>query len=636
LLSQPAFAAYNATAVVSEQASTPTASTTLQSAATANGNGTALTTSGYAWATLTVNCVSCSGGTTVNFEGTQDGTNYAPLNAVQAGGSTVSGSTTASGVTIWNVPVADYQNIRTRISGYSAGTVTVTATAVPQSGGDRIVKLDASSVNSTFGGAFPSAGSAIGVKNGTSLVALAGDANGNADTDIHGNAGATLDGTMAAGTAPTNGLGILGQFNSSTGLGTALTAGQTAAIQTDANGRTLVSPSGLTIAQGSATSGQTGDLIMGAATSAAPSYTTAQSDPLSLTLAGGLRSDLSSVGGTGAAALSDALGNPTAFAFGSYSLGWDSTNSVWRRVQVDAGTGTLKVDGSGATQPISGSVTANQGGAPWANNITQWDSTALGAPSAYGTSPGAVNVPGVNAYVTNAPTVNAGSGFTSSDNSAFTAGTSSGSNINCVYQSSPSALTSGNSGTAGCDQYRDLHVTATDSAGQPLLDKSAYRISGGPVSSFATSPTDWVVLTGSSTKTVRITNVTVCGLATTATSQPVEIVKRSTADSAGTSTTPSITPLDSGDAAATAAAAVYTANPTVGTQVGSPVDTFYLNLGATGSAGCASLDFGTRNDQALVLRGTSQQAAIDLAGTTVPSGTNLTYRVEWTEGGTSD
>lgn len=43
-----------------------------------------------------------------------------------------------------------------------------------------------------------------------------------------------------------------------------------------------------------------------------------------------------------------------------------------------------------------------------AGNITQVDGTALGAPSAYGTSPGAVNVPGVNAYVTNTPTVEPG------------------------------------------------------------------------------------------------------------------------------------------------------------------------------------------------------------------------------------
>jgi hypothetical protein len=38
-------------------------------------------------------------------------------------------------------------------------------------------------------------------------------------------------------------------------------------------------------------------------------------------------------------------------------------------------------------------------------NLATVDGTALGAPSAYGTSPGAVNVPGVNAFITNSPAV---------------------------------------------------------------------------------------------------------------------------------------------------------------------------------------------------------------------------------------
>lgn len=46
-----------------------------------------------------------------------------------------------------------------------------------------------------------------------------------------------------------------------------------------------------------------------------------------------------------------------------------------------------------------GSVT--QGTTPWVDDITQWANVALGAPSNYGTSPGAVAVPGVNAFVTN-------------------------------------------------------------------------------------------------------------------------------------------------------------------------------------------------------------------------------------------
>lgn len=49
----------------------------------------------------------------------------------------------------------------------------------------------------------------------------------------------------------------------------------------------------LTLAQASTTSGQTGPLIQGAVTTASPSYTTAQTSPLSLTTAGALRTDSS-------------------------------------------------------------------------------------------------------------------------------------------------------------------------------------------------------------------------------------------------------------------------------------------------------------------------------------------------------
>ena len=86
----------------------------------------------------------------------------------------------------------------------------------------------------------------------------------------------------------------------------------------------------LTLAQGSTTSGETGPLIQGAVTTAAPTYSTSTTNPLSLTTAGALR-----------------------------------------------------VDGSATTQPVSGTVTANQGTAnatPWNQNISQFGgtSTSLG------------------------------------------------------------------------------------------------------------------------------------------------------------------------------------------------------------------------------------------------------------------
>ena len=64
-----------------------------------------------------------------------------------------------------------------------------------------------------------------------------------------------------------------------------------------------------------------------------------------------------------------------------------------------------------STYPTAGTISLSfsPGPAPSSGtsgvNITQVDGTNLGAPSNYGTSPGAVSVPGVNAYVTDFPAV---------------------------------------------------------------------------------------------------------------------------------------------------------------------------------------------------------------------------------------
>lgn len=109
---------------------------TMQNAATANGNGTVLAVANYSSAFVNVNCsVACSGGTTINFEFTDStGTFFSLLAFPIAGGAQVTTATT-SGQFI--IPLnAGMVSIRARISGYSAGTITVTgiASASPMSG----------------------------------------------------------------------------------------------------------------------------------------------------------------------------------------------------------------------------------------------------------------------------------------------------------------------------------------------------------------------------------------------------------------------------------------------------------------------------------------------------------------------
>ena len=160
---------------------------------------------------------------------------------------------------------------------------------------------------------------------------------------------------------------------------------------------------------------------------------------------------------------------------------------------------------------------------------------------------------------------------------------------------------------------------------------TSFRYAVGPVSTFAAGPTDWIVLTGAAGKVVKLTNITCSGTANSSASLDLILVKRSTADSGGTSAT--VTPVNLGATTLTAASslAVYTVNPTLGTAVAN-IDAQKLNVGPPGSAGFMSLDFGTRPQAvAPVLRGTSQQLALNLNGGTVPVGLSLDCRLEITE-----
>lgn len=158
--------------------------------------------------------------------------------------------------------------------------------------------------------------------------------------------GVAVTGTLAAGAAPTSGFPFLCEYLSG---GITLTTGQTAAIQctaagslhttvdnaslavtgtfwqatqpvsgtvtanagTNLNTSALALESGgnlasiktdvdnLNLAQGSTTSGQKGNLNLGAVTTGAPTYMTGQSSPLSLDTAGNLRVNVMAGGGSG-------------------------------------------------------------------------------------------------------------------------------------------------------------------------------------------------------------------------------------------------------------------------------------------------------------------------------------------------
>lgn len=172
----------------------------------------------------------------------------------------------------------------------------------------------------------------------------------------------------------------------------------------------------LTLAQASTTSGQSGSLQLGAATTAAPTYTTATSNPLSLTTAGALRTDASAttqpvsgtvsasqsgtwninnVSGTvslptGAATetslakLTQTQGSTTSGQSGTLHLGAVTTAApTYTTAQSSplslTTAGALRTDASATTQPISGTVAATQSGTWNINNVSGTVSLPTGA-----------------------------------------------------------------------------------------------------------------------------------------------------------------------------------------------------------------------------------------------------------------
>ena len=128
------------------------------------------------------------------------------------------------------------------------------------------------------------------------------------------------------------------------------------------------SVNGLLVSQGSTTSGQKGTLAVGAVTTSAPTYTTAQTSPLSLTTSGALRVDTGGSTQTVSGTVTANAGSGT-MAVSAASLplpAGASTAANQTAPQSAAGTPdstavTIQGNASGVAVPVSGTVTANAG-----------------------------------------------------------------------------------------------------------------------------------------------------------------------------------------------------------------------------------------------------------------------------------
>lgn len=187
--------------------------------------------------------------------------------------------------------------------------------------------------------------------------------------------------------------------------------------------------------------------------------------------------------------------------------------------------------------------------------------------------------------------------------------------------------------TSNASASGDYIVPTTDLYGSQLVKRYETHARTYSASSTFTPPasaTDVFTITGSATATVFVTKITISGTKTTGSQVNINLVRRSTANSAGTSTNEVEVPHISTDAAATATVLSYTANPTTGTLVGN-IRNLVVPIPDAGSTNLNTMvvDFGDKG-KPIVLSGIAQVLAVNLAGVTL-TGISLSISVEWFE-----
>jgi len=152
----------------------------------------------------------------------------------------------------------------------------------------------------------------------------------------------------------------------------------------------------------------------------------------------------------------------------------------------------------------------------------------------------------------------------------------------------------------------------------------------------AIGATDIFTLSGSATKTVFVTAIEIIADATAVGIVDFYLYKRTAANTGGTSSSLAPTPHDSQNAAATAVAKQYSANPSA-LGAGTLWRGGHLALPAATATGYPQtpwlIDLNGHKGQPLVLRGASEFLAVNLAGewTGTPAGLSVYINAEWIE-----
>lgn len=281
-----------------------------------------------------------------------------PLSLTTAGALRVDGSGVTQPVSLTSTTITGSVTVAQATAGSLNATVVGTGTFAVQatlqaSASTAIGKVDPNTI-ATWGLVVSTQNSATP----TNMALMAGQFNTTPTTITSGNVSALqLDsagnllvniktgassGAVAQGSTTSGQTGGLIQAAVTTSAPTYTTA-QTNPLSMDTSGNLRVTvAAAIGLAQGSTTSGQTGSMIMGAVTTSAPTYTTAQTSPISLDTAGNIRINCVTgcAGGTLSNASSAVATTSTNLGVVSYNYGFNGT--TWDQLQVD-GSKNLKV-----------------------------------------------------------------------------------------------------------------------------------------------------------------------------------------------------------------------------------------------------------------------------------------------------
>lgn len=181
-------------------------------------------------------------------------------------------------------------------------------------------------------------------------------------------------------------------------------------------------------------------------------------------------------------------------------------------------------------------------------------------------------------------------------------------------------------------------VVASDNVLTTLVKETATYSAGVADLSPAATATDIVTISGAAGKVIKIYRIHITATATTGSIFDLNLIRRSTLNTGGTSTTVTPVVFDTLNAASSAVIQRYTANPTtLGTSLGvisqsmlycSPTTNAANNFVQPG--GTVELLFGQDGMQPLTLRNVNELIAINLDGQTI-TGANIEVDIQWTE-----